>query len=1044
MAPGSVVRVRDEDWLVTQVSSTSDGLLVTVQGLSELVRDTTAQFSAGIDRIEPVDPRRTRVIADTSTRHRLSRLWLEATLRKTALPAASPHLAVVGDVLADPLAYQLRAVRQALDPDHLRPRILLADAVGLGKTLEIGMILSELVRRGRGDRMLIVTPRHVLEQMQHEMWSRFALPFVRLDSQGIQRVRRRVPATRNPFSVYPRAIISIDTLKNDRYLAHLRKQSWDAVVIDESHNVTNKGTLNHRLADLLARQADALILASATPHNGDPRSFAELIRLLEPTAVHADGTLDEEAVRRLVIRRHRHSQEVRDVVGGRWKERLAPVNRLVAPSPAEDAVASELSRVWLHRDDETAAPAGGAAPASPSSAGSAAPGAPSGRRARGDALFSWTLAKAFLSSPAALIQTIDERLRRRGSRAARASDPQAAQGRGEHGALVRLRELAQAASTAESGKYRALLEELERIGVGPRREERAVVFAERVATLTWLRERLEEDLGMPPGAVRVLHGGLSDVEQQAIVEEFRQAHSPIRVLVTGDVASEGVNLHSQCHELIHYDIPWSLIRIEQRNGRIDRYGQEVSPQITTLLLNPSDARFSGDVRVLARLMEKEDEAHRALGDAASLMGLYSGEKEEAAIREALQSGSDIDQVVPGVEEALTRDPMAALFARLTGAAAPGRDPGSQAAAPLGPTAPAGPAGPDGAAAPRSVMTAPDPLAPAAPAAGDERAPDHAPLPASILYGSQVDFLREALTELYERPQEPALASGGGGVSWREHGSEHVAELVPPPGLRARLDVLPQGYVRQRRVHDLLRLATSQRKGARLLAEALRDPSGSSWPEAHYLGPLHPVLEWAGDRVLARLGRGSVFAVRGRPGSVEAPTVLVLGTLTNLAGRTVSMVCASVAFPFMDAAAALADVAAGRPVREPSTVSVHDSAEEMLRAVGVDEPLTNEGPVPHLDLLTALVGPAVDAAAAQMRMTMEVARRDAQDRVKSWGMRADAWDDEAGVLVQNRHLRSHRVSVAQERRLVEQHRPAHSLVRPLLVVVPQDFGREGGR
>ena len=105
VAPGSVVRVRDEDWLVTQVSMTSDGTLVTVQGLSELVRDTTAQFSAGIDRIVPVDPRRTRVIADTSIRHRLSRLWLEATLRKTALPASSTDLAVVGDILADPLAW---------------------------------------------------------------------------------------------------------------------------------------------------------------------------------------------------------------------------------------------------------------------------------------------------------------------------------------------------------------------------------------------------------------------------------------------------------------------------------------------------------------------------------------------------------------------------------------------------------------------------------------------------------------------------------------------------------------------------------------------------------------------------------------------------------------------------------------------------------------------------------------------------------------------------------------------------------------------------
>ena len=82
---------------------------------------------------------------------------------------------IVSDgMLADSLPYQHSAVRKALDPDNLRPRILLADAVGLGKTLEIGMILSELVRRGRGERILIVCPRHVLEQMQHEMWSRFA------------------------------------------------------------------------------------------------------------------------------------------------------------------------------------------------------------------------------------------------------------------------------------------------------------------------------------------------------------------------------------------------------------------------------------------------------------------------------------------------------------------------------------------------------------------------------------------------------------------------------------------------------------------------------------------------------------------------------------------------------------------------------------------------------------------------------------------------------------------------------------------------------
>ena len=1010
VSPGSVVRVRDEDWLVTQVSTTSDGTLVTVQGLSELVRDTTAQFSAGIDTIEPVDPRRTRVVADTSTRHRLSRLWLEATLRKTSLPATSQQLSVVHDVLADPLEYQLTAVRQALDPASLRPRILLADAVGLGKTLEIGMILAELVRRGRGERILIVTPRHVLEQMQHEMWSRFALPFVRLDSLGIQRVRRTIPATRNPFSVYHRAIISIDTLKNDRYLNHLRKHRWDAVVIDESHNVTNTGTLNNRLADILARQTDALILASATPHNGDPRSFAELIRLLEPTAVRPDGSLDEDAVARLVIRRHRHSPEVAAVVGGRWRERRTPVNRLVAPSAAEDAVASELSRTWLHRAD-----------------GSLASGVLAGtgtQRVRGDALFSWTLAKAFLSSPAALIQTIDERLKRRRSRAA--SD-EAATTSEESQALTRLRALAQDAVAADSGKYGALREEFARIGIGPRSPERVVVFAERVATLHWLRDRIEEDLKMPAGAVRILHGGLSDVEQQEVVEQFKQAHSPLRVLVTGDVASEGVNLHSLCHELIHFDIPWSLIRIEQRNGRIDRYGQEVSPQITTLLLNPSDPRFSGDVRVLTRLMEKEDQAHRALGDAASLMGLYSGEKEEAAIRDALARGTDIEEVVPDVAQAVRRDPMAELMAKLTGANAADLTVGGRG------TVAAGQATPD----------ADDDASDAGPAAdtADSADADSTPSPAdeaptASLYGSQLDYLREALTELYERPGEPPREDGSGGIAWREHPAEHIAELVPPRGLRARLEVLPQSYLRERRVRDHLLLATSPQQGARLLAQALRDTSDSTWPEAHYLGPLHPVLDWAGDRVLARLGRGAVFAVRG---AVDAPTVLLMGTLTNRAGRTVSVVHVSVEFPALDLDAAVADVAAGRAPTTFGVGTTHDSAAAMFDAVGIREPLTNAGGVPHLDVLTALIAPAVDAAQGNMQMTFAAASADAEERVQGWRERAEAWDDDAQRLVQNQQVRARRVSVEQEQELMTQNLPAHTLVRPLLVVVPASFG-----
>ncbi|OBA92310.1 hypothetical protein A5642_09515 [Mycolicibacterium mucogenicum] len=228
VAPGSIVVIRDEEWLVTSAEQGSDGWLVRVRGLSELVAETTAAFYSSLDTIEVQDPKEARVVPDGSSGYRDSRLWLEALIRKTPVPYGDQNLTVSTHMLADALAYQRAAVTKALDPQHIRPRILIADAVGLGKTLEIGMVLSELVRRGRGERILIVTPKHVLEQMQHELWCRFALPFVRLDSIGIQKVRQKLPATRNPFTYFKRAIISIDTLKSPRYKAHLvvPPRSW--------------------------------------------------------------------------------------------------------------------------------------------------------------------------------------------------------------------------------------------------------------------------------------------------------------------------------------------------------------------------------------------------------------------------------------------------------------------------------------------------------------------------------------------------------------------------------------------------------------------------------------------------------------------------------------------------------------------------------------------------------------------------------------------------------------------------------------------------
>lgn len=932
-APGTLVEIRDELWLVERSERSSDGgWYVDVQGLSDLVRGTSATFADTIDEIVALDPEQATVKPDTSPRYRDSRLWLEATLRKSSVPLAEPRLTVATQGLVDALPYQVAACRQALDPQNLRPRILLADAVGLGKTIEIGMILSELVRRGRGERILVVTPRHVLEQMQFELWTRFALPFVRLDSVGIQRIRRRLPANRNPFAYFKRAIISIDTLKGDRYLAHLEKQAWDAVVIDESHNVTNNATQNNRVARLLSRRTDALILASATPHNGKTESFAELIRMLEPSAVRPNGELIMDEVRRLVVRRHRHSPEVASIVGADWAERQEPSIFMVAANAIEDEVAAELESTWLH-------PVPGR-------------GVLSGERAR---LFPWTLAKAYLSSPAALQATVAERLRK-------VDDAR------EEAALNRLSDLAARLVEAGSAKYDRLGTELERIGIKRTGEARVVIFAERVVTLEWLREQLQRDLKLKDEQIRVLHGGLSDVEQQEIVESFKLSSGPIRVLVTSDVASEGVNLHGQCHELVHYDIPWSLIRIEQRNGRIDRYGQRHPPRITTLLLQPSTKAFSGDLRVLRRLIEKEHEAHKALGESASLMGKHTPPAEEEAIRSVLAGEQQFDDVVRSVDDVIDDGGLEGLLASL--------------AAPV--TAPAAPP--------------------------DDKLQDS-------LYDGAVPFLHDALAAAFVTPAADPTA---GGVGWREYPKQAIVEFEPSADLRQRLEVLPQAYLRDRRVTEGLRLATSASRGKQALEAARSSESSSLWPEAHFLAPLHPALEWAADRALASLRRNEVFAV-AIPGA-SSPALIVQGTLTNARGQVVA--ANHLVAHFLDAEHA-----------EPTMVQPFVSLRAALDELGFTGTLANTGAVPDDSNLGRYVGPGVRAARSFLATQLEAVKSDVEARVAEWVARVGSWEQQAMELFQGYELRERRRAVADEQGLAEAMRPSEQAVRPLLLVVP---------
>jgi hypothetical protein len=776
-------------------------------------------------------------------------------------------------------------------------------------------------------------------------------PLVRLDSEGLQRVRQHLPATRNPFTYYKRVIISIDTLKSPRYRAYLEKQRWDVVVIDESHNLTNVGTLNNELARVLAPNTEALLLASATPHNGKKESFAELLRLLDPTAVGPDGDYDVREVSRLFIRRHRHSAEVAAEVGNEWAKRPQPQIIPVEPSPAEDAIADELSAVWLY-------PEGGKSPYSGQAAG----------------LFPWTLAKAFLSSPAALHATVVERMNR-------IRHETSVDRRNEYDALARLKELAAEAITADAsgtagrGKRAALVQYLTSIGIGRNSDTRAVLFAERIPTLEALKNHLPTALDMKDDQFEVLHGGLSDVRQQAIVDDFKKASSRIRVLITGDVASEGVNFHAQCHHLVHVDIPWSLIRIEQRNGRIDRYGQLKPPQIAALALVPSNERFSGDIRVLQRLLDKEHQAHTTLGDAASLMGKHSVQREEDEIRDALMKGKSIDDVVPDAEPASPDDPFAAFDALFTSV---GED------------------------------------APPAPPVSDGYA----------LFDTGLSFLEHALAEAYDDPSRAPADSGAtaGGVGWRTHPDQALVELRPPKDLRARLDALPQSYVSERGVKERLLLATSRDVADHHLREARNTIEGSTWPEAHYLSPLHPVLDWAADKVLATAGRNQVPAVYG---TVDDPIVLVLATLMNQRGQVVSRQYVTVMFPNGDPTLPLATA-------QPDLGFLETTG---LRSGGI-----NPGPVEITPGYQALIPSAVDAAHMALDLTADQQAAELDERLARWSARAQQWREQEErvegerVGASLRKVRQLAKRVSEEEQIAESLRPDQRLVRPLLVIV----------
>ena len=753
-APGMRVIIRDEEWMIKKIETNTMGIhALHCIGISSLVKDRNAIFLDDIDTIVPVDPTKVKLIVDESPRYRNTLLYLESQWRNRIPTDNSIH---IGNRAAmDTMNYQLEPAQIALNQP--RQRILIADAVGLGKTLEAGILMSELILRGKGKRILVVTGKAMMVQFQKEMWNRFTIPLVRLDSNKIRQIRAKLPATYNPFFYYDKTIISIDTLKNDvAYRTHLEASYWDIIVIDEAQSVATRSdrtSQRARLAELLAGRSDTMIMLSATPHDGKAKSFASLMNMLDPTAIANPEEYTADDIKGLFIRRFK--KDVKDQMNNMVMDRKISEEKCRA-SFAEENAYQVFTEMQLDMDLEK-------------------------KKGTGQ-LFKTSLEKALFSSPAACMKTIESRLKklRRKYKDNQIKDIHL---------LEELHAVLDQITPSSFSRYQKLLNILQDKNYAWNRKvnnDRIVIFTERVDTMEYLYKHLAKDLHFKKGEIEKISGAMSDEEQQRIVENFGRASANVRVLVASDVASEGLNLHYLSHRMIHFDLPWSLMVFQQRNGRIDRYGQTKQPDIRYLVTETENEKIRGDMRLLQILVEKEEQALKNIGDPATLLGQYAVEEEESVVSQAMEQGKSAEEFSQMMDDNVAEfDPLEFLLSDA------------------------------------SEVTDSTPKI-----SNDE-----------TLY-SDTEYLFQAMKYFNQSDEHP--------ISKLE--TVHGVDIKLSPDLKYRIKkLLPAEIANMFKDKNTLRLVSDKTYCMNEVRKCQQEKNGDAWPEVQYLWPLNPIFDWVNEK-----------------------------------------------------------------------------------------------------------------------------------------------------------------------------------------------------
>ena len=588
-APGSLVSARGREWVVLGGSSAETLQVRPVTGSDE---DRTL-IHLPLE-IEPVREARFPLPDVHQFAGHDSALLLRDALLLSLRRGAGPFRSI-GQIAVEPRAYQLVPLLMALKLDPVR--LLIADDVGVGKTIEALLIARELLDRGDIDRTVVLCPPHLVDQWTTELEVRFQIRAAAVTARSARRLERGIPPGESIFSVHPHTVVSLDYVKTRERRDNFLQACPDFVIVDEAHTCASSGQGRHQRHELLRGLADSatrhLVLLTATPHSGDDAAFYRLLGLLAPDferLAEATGRererLRERLANHFVQRRRpdiaewhegdifprRETKELTYKLSGAWQAFLDDVLDYCA-EVVEAGAGNEQQQRLNFWGTLALLRCAGSSPIAAVLALRTRAGEDLGDEARED-----ILDRVFDGDADALV----------------ADDVEPPAG-GDNPVLARL--IGQAERLAGQGgdpKLRAASEHVaELVADG----FNVVVFCRFIATAHYVARHFREKLrGTTVDAVT---GEMPPEEREERVAEIGAAEG-VTVLVATDCLSEGVNLQEYFDAVVHYDLSWNPTRHEQREGRVDRFGQP-SPTVRATLLYGVDNPVDGAVlRVILR------------------------------------------------------------------------------------------------------------------------------------------------------------------------------------------------------------------------------------------------------------------------------------------------------------------------------------------------------------------------------------------------------------------------------------------------------------